>query len=1092
MGRTSKWASLLLVFAVMFASASLIVAPPNRAYADTPTRTIAIGGFESDAEGWKLSLGAEFPGAKGELVRDSAAPHSGAYSGKLSGDFQGGGNYVSASRSIASHDAQSLSFWVKTSDVGRLGLRLIDSTGQTHQQRVALQPTSDWQRITISKFNGGTQYSHWGGANDGVWHGPAGQISFLLDRSSLTGGKLAGSVQFDDVELTVPMPALEIEQVKLGNVFEENEPVSFRVLTSGDSVTSSVYDYWGNRVAERTDPVEGGSRTVLLPALKPGYYTVSMNASRAGSPIKQAETTLAVLPPYDWSQAPDSPFGMATHFGQAWSPELIPLLQKAGVKSIRDEMYWGTVEPQKGVYTFPDKLERYMNELQSHRIKPFLIFSYTNPHYDQNSTPYTDEGRQGFARYGRAVVQHYGSSLDWVEVYNEFNIAFGDRGDGPADSKPEYYFKLLKETYQTIKAHDPNVTVVGAATAGIPWSWLEEVFRLGGLPYMDAVSIHPYRYPGAPESLAGDLVNLQELIKRYNNGQPKPIWISEIGWPTQLDARGVTESTQARYTVRSHVIALSEGVEKLFWYDFMNDGLTDTHNEHNFGIVRNPGDAKGKYAPKPAYVAYATMTRQLTGSSFVHKEQIGETIRSYLFGGANGHTRVLWSTEPKQVRVKTDDPITVTDLVGVADTFHPLHGYVYLTLTESPIYLRGSVTSIEEGSKFSLTSSPTPAGMPLSIGLTADNTEPPRGRIQAALDMEGRSYPLDVMPGKTETLSVSLPAVGAPQSKTATGYIVSKGKKVGMLQTEIRIVDPVRLQVKHVLKNGVDTVTVSVYNDLNVPFRLDRIDWKIGSASGVLDADQVVPAGSGVGVDVPVPALPANQAYPLSLTLHSPDANPVAYSGKLRLIGLSDMKPFARKSIVVDGGLDDLSGVPSVSLTGEGTVKIKEYAGEADLSGEIWGTSDEQHLYLSARIRDDVFSQNDAGDGIWQGDSIQFAVSPGTPGESRDWYEYGIALTGSGPQLYRWIAAQGLPTGPVANAHLRIVRDEAAKETVYELALPWTELKPAHMNDGMLAFSILVNDNDGQGRKGWIEWGAGIGGSKDNGLFKPIRLLPQP
>ena len=76
----------------------------------------------------------------------------------------------------------------------------------------------------------------------------------------------------------------------------------------------------------------------------------------------------------------------------------------------------------------------------------------------------------------------------------------------------------------------------------------------------------------------------------------------------------------------------------------------------------------------------------------------------------------------------------------------------------------------------------------------------------------------------------------------------------------------------------------------------------------------------------------------------------------------------------------------------------------------------------------------------------------------------------------------------VDNAQLQITRDENAKETIYELALPWTELKPCEPIDGMISFSVLVNDNDGKGRKGWIEWGSGIGESKDNKLFRAIYL----
>jgi hypothetical protein len=34
--------------------------------------------------------------------------------------------------------------------------------------------------------------------------------------------------------------------------------------------------------------------------------------------------------------------------------------------------------------------------------------------------------------------------------------------------------------------------------------------------------------------------------------------------------------------------------------------------------------------------------------------------------------------------------------------------------------------------------------------------------------------------------------------------------------------------------------------------------------------------------------------------------------------------------------------------------------------------------------------------------------------------------------------------------------------------------------------SLLVNDNDGAGRKGWLEWTPGIGQTKDPSQYVPV------
>ncbi len=1091
MFRKRKALHSAFAFLLAFISVGFSAFGDDPVLAAPPAEDAFISGFENENEGWTFSPGSEFPGAKGGFERDPEDFKSGGYSGKMTGNFEEGGAYVAISKNLESLDMQKLRFWVKTSDLSGIRLRVTDTTGQVHQQVLPLQDTADWQQVSVSRFDGGTVSGHWGGANDGVFHSPATGIAILMDRAELSGGKTSGEVRIDDVTARVPIPALAIRQAQLGNVFAGDETPAFHIVTYGDAVSWMVQDIWGHQVAQGKQAVNDGSAELRVPLDKKGYFLLQVTAEQAGNPLETAETSFAVLPSFDTGQTADSPFGFSTHFGQSWNPELIPLLQKAGAKNIRDELYWGNIETQKGVYTFPQQYDTYMNVLKNHGIDPFIIFSYINPFYDENSTPYTDEGRQGFARYGREIVKHYGDQIKWVEVYNEFNIHFGDVGNGEADSRPDSYFKLLKETYQAVKAHDPDVTVVGPATAGVPFDWIEEVFQLGGLQYMDAVSIHPYRYPDTPEGLVQDLVRLQDLIKKYNDGQTKPIWITEIGWPTQLDNRGVSEKTQADYIVRSHVLALSQGVGKMFWYDFMNDGTDDAYNEHNFGIIRNPGDPKGKYTPKPAYAAYSVMTRELAGAAFSVKEDINDKISSYKFTRGNEEIRVVWATEPQHVTIRANHPVTVTDMMGNAETLYPVQQEIYLTVSQDPIYIRGDVKNIAEGSRFALQSGHAVTGDTITLALNVDNTLKPPAAISATFEVEGRSYPVSAKPHEKKEVQIQIPGTDKAESITVFGLIRVKGKPAGKLAAEVTITDPVRVQAKHILKNNADVLQVHIQNVSSRDYSLQKLHWEIGDQTGVLEAQLTIPASSSTNVELPVPAVAAGQSYPVTLTLHSENEPSVVYKGKLVLVDQNVFKTFAEKTITVDGTLDDLAADSSIDIASEGTVQIPDYSGAEDLSGSVWVTWDRDNLYISAKIRDDAFSQTSTADGIWTGDSIQFAAASGTPGERTDWYEYGIALTKEGPQVYRWIAGSGQPIGLVDHAELAVKRDDSSMETVYELALPWQELTPVLPDDGILSFSFLVNDNDGQGRKGWIEWGGGIATSKDPAAFKPVRLIPK-
>jgi beta-glucosidase len=164
----------------------------------------------------------------------------------------------------------------------------------------------------------------------------------------------------------------------------------------------------------------------------------------------------------------------------------------------------------------------------------------------------------------------------------------------------------------------------------------------------------------------------------------------------------------------------------------------------------------------------------------------------------------------------------------------------------------------------------------------------------------------------------------------------------------------------------------------------------------------------------------------------------------------------------------------------------------------VWLDWDSTNLYVTADLTDDVFSNSATEVNIWQGDSLQIAATSGMPGSSatestasvNGHYEYGAALTPIGAQLYRWIApTEG--SGLVTNATVNVTRDDATGHTLYELALPWSDLASVQPTaNSVFSFAMIVNDKDNAGRKGYLQWGGGIGDNKDVGGFNMIQLMP--
>lgn len=161
------------------------------------TQSVGLTGPAFDA--WSLTLGREFPGAHGNLWQTP-------WGASFVGEFWNGGAYVSIIRAFAEPvDVKSVTLEIQAPQVATLGFRITDSTGQTFQQRLSLQATTNWQRVVIQDLVGKQEANSWGGAKDGKWHGPAKSIALLLDKSALRDRDLKqGKINLKTVELGLP------------------------------------------------------------------------------------------------------------------------------------------------------------------------------------------------------------------------------------------------------------------------------------------------------------------------------------------------------------------------------------------------------------------------------------------------------------------------------------------------------------------------------------------------------------------------------------------------------------------------------------------------------------------------------------------------------------------------------------------------------------------------------------------------------------------------------------------------------------------------------------------------------------------------
>jgi hypothetical protein len=155
-----------------------------------------------------------------------------------------------------------------------------------------------------------------------------------------------------------------------------------------------------------------------------------------------------------------------------------------------------------------------------------------------------------------------------------------------------------------------------------------------------------------------------------------------------------------------------------------------------------------------------------------------------------------------------------------------------------------------------------------------------------------------------------------------------------------------------------------------------------------------------------------------------------------------------------------------------GDLQHLTWAGPADLSAEIRLAAKDEKLILDVIVKDDKHVQPFKGFDVWQGDNIQFALNLGT----EPYYEFGLTRLADGkPEAFVFLAPKDVK--PVIN--LETSRDEASKTTHYVATIPFDQIGMTAqiLRDGFL-FNILVNDNDGDIREGYLALAPGIGSHK--------------
>jgi len=386
--------------------------------------------------------------------------------------------------------------------------------------------------------------------------------------------------------------------------------------------------------------------------------------------------------------------GISIHFVRGNTKDL-DMIASAGIKIVRTDFQWSSIEYMKGRYDW-SAYDELVNNIVQRGMRPYFILDYSNALYEtvrisnKNGvytatldSPNDPKSVAAFAAWAKAAALRYQSKNVIWEIWNEPNIGFWK----PTPSVNDY-ITLAKATCNAIHGAVPGAAVVAGSTSGMDWTFLQSVLTSGILDCVDGISVHPYRN-NTPETAGGDYPFLALLIDQsapINKKGAIPIIESEWGYATVTG--GMSLADQANHLVRSQLVNLINNVPISVWYDWKNDGTDPTDHEQNFGIVGTD------LTPKPAYQAMKTMTTQLSGYRFIQQAVMADT-NAYILIFANSagkYKLVVWSRASNYAinllpGVIADAVIPVVDIDGTVTNVPMNASGIRVTLKSSPQYL---------------------------------------------------------------------------------------------------------------------------------------------------------------------------------------------------------------------------------------------------------------------------------------------------------------------------------------------------------------------------------------------------------------------
>jgi hypothetical protein len=286
---------------------------------------------------------------------------------------------------------------------------------------------------------------------------------------------------------------------------------------------------------------------------------------------------------------------------------------------MRNGHRWEDVEKADGVWTF-DGASGSVDGAKAGGTKVLMGLDYA-PEWARDGEDMGTVHIDDFASYAGGMAGRFCDSVKEYEVWNEPNI--GSRFWQPA-ADPAKYADLVIASTAAIRAVCPDAQVAFGAMSSYDdvdltdtWGFLRRALqaRPGLCDSFDVLSLHPYTWfqfdppehdewlgYGASRPSQTAMVQIARDMLTAAGCAQKPIWFTEVGWPSYE----LSEVQVARYAARSLLLTARDGVDAWCWYTFWDNEPSTTGlrpHEGYFGMYGWKGPDNTVRRAKPAWQA---------------------------------------------------------------------------------------------------------------------------------------------------------------------------------------------------------------------------------------------------------------------------------------------------------------------------------------------------------------------------------------------------------------------------------------------------------------------------------------------------------